>query len=62
MKTGEIFKNCMLVISKDIFLTTVAVDKVQQVYDDGYDEEVGGESYHPYHPVARVETEDRFHV
>ena len=45
-----------------VLLTTVAVDKAQQVDDDGDEEEVGRQSYHPHYPVARVETEDGFHV
>ena len=47
---------------KGLLLTTVPVDKAQEVDDNGDDEEVGRQSYHPHYPVARVETEDGFHV
>ena len=63
MKRGEREAFTIYIHSpKGPLLTTVAVDKAQQVDDHGDDEEVGGQSYHPYNPVTRVETEDGFHV
>ena len=63
MKRGEREAFTIYIHSpKGLLLTTVPVDKAQQVDDEGDDEEVGRQSYHPHYPVARVETEDRFHV
>ena len=63
MKRGEREAFTIYIHSpKVLLLTTVLVDKAQQVDDEGDDEEVGGESYHPHNPVARVETEDGSHV
>ena len=63
MKRGEREAFTIYIHSpKGPLLTTVPVDEAQQVDDEGDDGEVGGQSYHPYNPVARVKTEDRSHV